>query len=264
MHRGTGAVLGSKWVLADRRRLARMSSRLYPVVSNGSFHKPRLAELASTRATQLRNLARHQRCYEGPSLRSKTTGTWLRKTGAQPRPTPSPPSPVPNCRLECTGPDAWGVDGREQTVEASAPAPAEDARGESPVEKESRKRRAPNADGSTAKRQRKTRDEPAGGPEAQDARPRTDAGPRSSAATQEEKRRGKRLFGGLLNTLSQEAGNSQQQRRRHEIEQRQLAKMQRQAADDDKRRAEKRATLHDVRVRQQITWEESVVRLTRQ
>ncbi|KJZ72192.1 hypothetical protein HIM_08457 [Hirsutella minnesotensis 3608] len=83
---------------------------------------------------------------------------------------------------------------------------------------------------------------------------------RASAAKQEEKKRSKRLFGGLLNTLSQKPNNSQQQKRRQEIERRQLDKMQQQSAEDDKKRAEKRAALHEVRMEQQIAWEERVMR----
>lgn len=81
---------------------------------------------------------------------------------------------------------------------------------------------------------------------------------RRPSATTEEKQRGKRLFGGLLNTLSQKTSNSQQ-RRRQEIERRQLDKMQQQTAEEDKERAERREALHEIRMEQQIVWEEQVV-----
>ncbi|KAM4054647.1 pinin/SDK/memA/ protein [Hirsutella rhossiliensis] len=136
---------------------------------------------------------------------------------------------------------------------AEAPTPPSDARGKSPVEDGSRKRKmssAQRSDDGTAKRSK---------PESRDSKQSSDQGRRPSGATEEEKQRGKRLFGGLLNTLSQKTSNPQQ-RRRQEIERRQRDKMQQQAAEEDKKRAEKRAALHDIRMEQQITWEERVMR----
>lgn len=77
-------------------------------------------------------------------------------------------------------------------------------------------------------------------------------------AMQEEKKRGKRLFGGLLSTLSQTSGNTQQKRRR-EIEQRQQERMRKQRAEDDKERAVKRASLTEIRMAEQIVFDEEVV-----
>ncbi|KAH6888660.1 pinin/SDK/memA/ protein conserved region-domain-containing protein [Thelonectria olida] len=82
---------------------------------------------------------------------------------------------------------------------------------------------------------------------------------RGKVATQEEKKRGKRLFGGVLNTLSQTTGSSQQKRRR-EIEQRQRERMQKQKLEDESRRTEKLARLNEVRMSEQIVWEEEVMR----
>ncbi len=82
---------------------------------------------------------------------------------------------------------------------------------------------------------------------------------RPPVATQEDKKRGKRLFGGLLNTLNQGPSNSQQ-RRRQEIEKRQQERMQKQHAEDGNRRAERLAQQRAVRIREQIVFDEEVVR----
>ncbi|XWW97059.1 hypothetical protein V2A60_005040 [Cordyceps javanica] len=77
--------------------------------------------------------------------------------------------------------------------------------------------------------------------------------------TQEDKKRGRRLFGGLLNTLSQGASNSQQ-KRRQEIEKRQQERRQKQDSEDGQRRAERLAQLRAVRIREQIVFDEEVMR----
>jgi hypothetical protein len=84
---------------------------------------------------------------------------------------------------------------------------------------------------------------------------------RRKSATQEEKTRGRRLFGGLLNTLNKtHAQPSAQQRRRQEIEQRQQERLQKQKAEDEKQRAEKLSNLREIRMAEQIVFEEKVVR----
>ncbi|KFA74010.1 hypothetical protein S40288_09740 [Stachybotrys chartarum IBT 40288] len=84
---------------------------------------------------------------------------------------------------------------------------------------------------------------------------------RRKSATQEEKTRGRRLFGGLLNTLNQtHAQPSAQQRRRQEIEQRQQERLQKQKAEDEKQRAEKLSSLRDIRMAEQIVFEEKVMK----
>lgn len=99
---------------------------------------------------------------------------------------------------------------------------------------------------------------------AQDSRPR-DEDPRASTARRaplsrdEEKKRGKRLFGGLLSTLSQTNSSSQHKKRR-EIEQRQQEKAQKQRAEDEKRRTEKLARITEARWKEQIWFDEKVVR----
>lgn len=80
-------------------------------------------------------------------------------------------------------------------------------------------------------------------------------------AQQEEKKRGKRLFGGLLSTLSQTTGNNTQQKRRREIEQRQQERLRKQRIEGDKERASKRARLTEVRMAEQIVFDEEVVSL---
>ncbi|KAH6661196.1 pinin/SDK/memA/ protein conserved region-domain-containing protein [Truncatella angustata] len=82
---------------------------------------------------------------------------------------------------------------------------------------------------------------------------------RRQGATVEEKKRGKRLFGGLLNTLSR-TNDSSSQRRRSEIERKQQAKVSQQKAEDDKHREARLAKLKAARQRDQIEWEEQVMR----
>ncbi|KAI1857015.1 uncharacterized protein JN550_013508 [Neoarthrinium moseri] len=82
---------------------------------------------------------------------------------------------------------------------------------------------------------------------------------RRPSASQEEKKRGQRLFGGLLSTLSQKNSNSQQ-KRRQEIERKQREKASQLRAEDDKQRAAKLAELNTVRKREQIKWDEKVMR----
>lgn len=82
---------------------------------------------------------------------------------------------------------------------------------------------------------------------------------RPTVATQEDKRRGKRLFGGLMNTLNQ-GPSTIQQKRRQEIEKRQKERMQKQDAEDGQRRAERLAQLRAVRIREQIIFDEEVMR----
>lgn len=77
-------------------------------------------------------------------------------------------------------------------------------------------------------------------------------------AKQEEKKRGQRLFGGLLSTLSQKPSLAQQ-KRRQEIEKRQQEKMHRQDAEDDVKRSQKLAKLREIRMTEQIVFEEEVV-----
>ncbi|OAA67433.1 pinin/SDK/memA domain protein [Cordyceps fumosorosea ARSEF 2679] len=83
--------------------------------------------------------------------------------------------------------------------------------------------------------------------------------PERRTPTQEDKKRGKRLFGGLLSTLNQGPSNAQQ-KRRQEIEKRQQERMHKQASEDGQRRAERLAQLRAVRVREQIIFDEEVMR----
>ncbi|KAM3511967.1 hypothetical protein MY11210_004367 [Beauveria gryllotalpidicola] len=82
---------------------------------------------------------------------------------------------------------------------------------------------------------------------------------RPPVATQEDKRRGKRLFGGLMNTLNQ-GPSTIQQKRRQEIEKRQKERMRKQDAEDGQRRAERLVQLRAVRIREQIVFDEEVMR----
>ncbi|KAK6834204.1 hypothetical protein PG987_008898 [Apiospora arundinis] len=82
---------------------------------------------------------------------------------------------------------------------------------------------------------------------------------RRLSASMEEKKRGKRLFGGLMNTLSQTTTNSQQ-RRRQEIERRQQEKATQQRAADTKHRDVKLGKIREVRQREQIKFEEQVMK----
>lgn len=83
---------------------------------------------------------------------------------------------------------------------------------------------------------------------------------RKQSDAQEERKRGRRLFGGLLNTLSQSASNTQQ-KRRLEIESRQQEKARLQKAEDESRRAERLQKLKEVRMREQVKFDEQSVRL---
>lgn len=78
-------------------------------------------------------------------------------------------------------------------------------------------------------------------------------------AIQEEKKRGKRLFGGLLSTLSQTT-DSPQHKRRQDIERRQQERLAKQQAEQGLQRAKRAARLHDLRMPEQIEFEEEVVR----
>ena len=78
---------------------------------------------------------------------------------------------------------------------------------------------------------------------------------RRQSDAQEERKRGRRLFGGLLNTLSQSASNTQQ-KRRLEIETRQQEKARLQKAEDESRRAERLQKLKEVRMREQVKFDE--------
>ncbi|KAL2891584.1 hypothetical protein HOO65_010942 [Ceratocystis lukuohia] len=78
----------------------------------------------------------------------------------------------------------------------------------------------------------------------------------------EEQRRGKRLFGGLLNTLNKSQGNqynSQATKRRQEIEERQKAKLRQQRVEGDKMRAQRGRKVKELRMREQIVFEEQVM-----
>ncbi|KAG5944113.1 hypothetical protein E4U59_007582 [Claviceps monticola] len=79
------------------------------------------------------------------------------------------------------------------------------------------------------------------------------------SAIQEEKKRGKRLFGGLLSTLSQTSTTSQH-KRRQEIERRQQERLQKQREQDDQKRAEKLSKIREVRLVEQVDFQEQVMR----
>jgi hypothetical protein len=81
---------------------------------------------------------------------------------------------------------------------------------------------------------------------------------RRKSNAQEERTRGRRLFGGLLNTLSQTTSNAQQ-RKRLEIEKRQQEKARLQKAEDESRRAERLQKLKEVRMREQVKFDEQSV-----
>ena len=82
---------------------------------------------------------------------------------------------------------------------------------------------------------------------------------RRQSDAQEERKRGRRLFGGLLSTLSQSASNTQQ-KKRLEIEMRQQEKARLQKAEDESRRAERLQKLKEVRIREQVKFDEQSVR----
>ncbi|KAK0378353.1 peroxin 26 [Colletotrichum limetticola] len=99
----------------------------------------------------------------------------------------------------------------------------------------------------------------------QDSRPRDEDSRASTArraplSRDEEKKRGKRLFGGLLSTLSQTNSSSQHKKRR-EIEQRQQEKAQKQRAEDENRRTEKLARITEARWKEQILFDEKVMKI---
>jgi hypothetical protein len=81
---------------------------------------------------------------------------------------------------------------------------------------------------------------------------------RRESDAQEERKRGRRLFGGLLNTLSQSTSNAQQ-KKRLEIEKRQQEKSRLQKAEDESRRAERLQKLKEVRMREQVKFDEQSV-----
>jgi hypothetical protein len=81
---------------------------------------------------------------------------------------------------------------------------------------------------------------------------------RRESNAQEERKRGRRLFGGLLNTLSQSTSNAQQ-KKRLEIEKRQQEKARLQKAEDESRRAERLQKLKEVRMREQVKFDEQSV-----
>ena len=78
------------------------------------------------------------------------------------------------------------------------------------------------------------------------------------SSVQEEKKRGQRLFGGLLSTLSQSTPTGQQ-KRRQDIEKRQAEKAKQQKLDDEVRKAEKLAKLKEIRLAEQINFDEESV-----
>jgi hypothetical protein len=81
---------------------------------------------------------------------------------------------------------------------------------------------------------------------------------RKESNAQEERKRGRRLFGGLLNTLSQSSSDAQQ-KKRLEIEKRQQERARLQKAEDESRRAEKLRKLKEVRMREQVKFDEQSV-----
>ncbi|KAF6842799.1 nuclear protein [Colletotrichum musicola] len=97
------------------------------------------------------------------------------------------------------------------------------------------------------------------GPNRRDSNAGADAGRRGALSKEEEKKRGKRLFGGLLSTLSQ-TNTSSQNKRRREIEQRQHERAQKQRAEEEKQRAEMLAKINEARSREQIWFDEQVMK----
>jgi len=81
---------------------------------------------------------------------------------------------------------------------------------------------------------------------------------RRKSSVVEERKRGQRLFGGLLSTLSQSTPNGQQ-KRRLEIEKRQAERVKQQKLDDEARRKEKLAKLKEVRMVEQVKFDEQSV-----
>ncbi|POR34083.1 Uncharacterized protein TPAR_05745, partial [Tolypocladium paradoxum] len=159
----------------------------------------------------------------------------------------------------------------DRATPVDARAPPSNASERSPVDDGNRKRKASpaaGADGGSMKRTRQRSNDgrsprPFKRSASRDSKPAPYSGERErreSAVTQEEKKRNKRLFGGLLSTLSQTSTTSSQQKRRLEIERRQKEKMQQQTAEDDRQRSDRHAALDKIRMEQQITWEEQVMR----
>ncbi|KAF6820987.1 nuclear protein [Colletotrichum sojae] len=97
------------------------------------------------------------------------------------------------------------------------------------------------------------------GPNRRDSNAGVDAGRGGALSKEEEKKRGKRLFGGLLSTLSQ-TNTSSQNKRRREIEQRQHERAQKQRAEEEKQRAETLAKITEARSREQIWFDEQVMK----
>ena len=93
-------------------------------------------------------------------------------------------------------------------------------------------------------------------------RPRQDsnaARERKERFEKEEKKRGQRLFGNILGTLSRR-DTSETHKKRLEIDRRQQERLRQQREEADRARAEKKAKLREVRLREQIVWEEEVMR----
>jgi hypothetical protein len=84
---------------------------------------------------------------------------------------------------------------------------------------------------------------------------------RTSMSREEEKKRGRRLFGGLLNTLSQTTSNNSNHKKRQDVERRHNARVQQRRVEDDKHREEKLAKLKQVRLTEQVRFDEQAVRL---
>lgn len=128
--------------------------------------------------------------------------------------------------------------------------------------KASPERASDQDDGSPKRLKRQASPEPRRSPTQgrRDSAPRTglEDAVRGASASQEEKKRGKRLFGGLLSTLSQTTTNSHQ-RRRVDIERRQLERQQRQKEEDAHRKNENSARFHEIRVKEQVAFEDKVV-----
>ncbi|KAK8058888.1 hypothetical protein PG994_009336 [Apiospora phragmitis] len=136
-----------------------------------------------------------------------------------------------------------------QKRKASSPSPSEVTTSQSP--KRTRREDPDAADGGSRRGSTATRSPTV---------PRqTSPADRRLSTSMEEKKRGRRLFGGLLNTLSQTTTNSQQ-KRRQEIERRQQEKATQQRAEDSKHREARLAKVREVRQREQINFEEQVMK----
>ncbi|KAK1509072.1 hypothetical protein CABS01_08302 [Colletotrichum abscissum] len=160
---------------------------------------------------------------------------------------------------------------QEKLTDSRAPADTINPESASSEMEVTQKRKAPidSLDGAEESSKRaKFDDGDHGDPPAQDStrdsRPRDEDSRASTArraplSRDEEKKRGKRLFGGLLSTLSQTNSSSQHKKRR-EIEQRQQEKAQKQRAEDEKRRTEKLARITEARWKEQILFDEKVMK----